>query len=200
MALEAESKFPVRTFSQITPHLCKHGQCVAPWYFEQNQVFDTPTKRLKKKGILLRLRKTQTTTLTLKHPLDACDDIPGIKQLEELQCHVDDAQVLASILNALGYEEILCYEKFRSQWQVAGCTICLDQLSFGSFVEIEGTNNDIFETAALIGLDPQTALSDTYHELFQAYLADKGLPSADSFVFSPQERKVLQHNLGMTMA
>ncbi len=202
MTLEAESKFPVQDFSRIVSNLRKHGQCLSPWYFEQNQVFDTSGQDLRHKGMLLRLRKAGKTTLTLKRPADELADIPGIKQLEELQCHVDNAWILASILHALGYEKRLCYEKFRCKWKVAECTVCLDRLCFGTFVEIEGPGEDteegIFTVAALLGLDPETALSDNYHDLFQNYLVDKGLPPEDSFVFSPQERNTLCHKLGIT--
>ena len=197
MTIETESKFPVREFSLVASNLQILGTCIAPWYFEQNQVFDFPGNDLRSQGVLLRLRKAGVITLTLKRPLEDHAGIPGIKQLEELECHVDDAHAMASILRALGYREMLGYEKFRSKWKIRACTVCLDRLCFGSFVEIEGTGSDIFETAAELGLDPQTALSANYHHLFQEHLTRKGLPPDDTFVFSDQERASLCLELGI---
>jgi adenylate cyclase class 2 len=197
MTIETESKFPVRDFFLVEPNLHLHGIPMASWYFEANRVYDSPTRNLIAQGILLRLRKGRFATLTLKRPLKTPEDIPGLKQLEERECRVKDSDAMDSILLGLGYERILEYEKFRSTWQVAPCRVCLDILSFGSFVEIEGTGNDIFETAGLLGLDPATAISATYHGLFQEHLATRGLPARDSFVFSDRERARYCRQLGI---
>jgi adenylate cyclase class 2 len=197
MTLETEAKFPVRDFSLVETNLQHHGDPIAPWYFEANQVHDSLSRDLLAKGVLLRLRKALVTTVTLKLPLDTPTNIPGLKQLEERECRVEDKDSMAAILQGLGYEKILEYEKFRSTWQVAKTRVCLDILCFGSFVEIEGTGRDIFETAKLLGLDPSTATSATYHRLFQEYLVTMGLPPDDSFVFSHRKRSLYGHQLGI---
>jgi adenylate cyclase class 2 len=197
MTRETESKFPVRDFSLVEANLRRHGAPIAPWYFEANQVYDSQDRDLYARGVLLRLRKALAATLTLKLPLDSLENIPGLKQLEERECRVEDKDSMAAILQGLGYEKILEYEKFRSTWQVAESRICLDILCFGSFVEIEGTGRDIFETAGLLGLDPSTATSATYHRLFQEHLVTMGLPPEDSFVFSHRDRARYCHQLGI---
>ncbi len=197
MTLETESKFPVRDFSLVETNLHHHGAPIAPWYFETNQIYDFPDRDLYLRGVLLRLRKALATTLTLKLPLDTPENIPGLKQLEERECRVEDKDAMASVLQGLGYEKILEYEKFRSTWQVAESRVCLDILCFGSFVEIEGTGRDIFETAGLLGLDPSTASGAAYHRLFQDHLVTRGLPPEDSFVFSHRERTMYGRQLGI---
>ena len=197
MAIETESKFPVDDLSKVASNLRHQGSLMVPWHFERNQVFDSPQGDLGSRGFLLRLRKALATTLTFKRPLAHAADLPGIKQLEEIECTVDDSQAMMAILQALGYQETLVYEKFRSQWKVNGCTVCLDMLCFGTFVEIEGTGSDIPATAALVGLDPQTAISANYHTLFHQYLTRRNLPITNSFVFSRQERTTLCRKLGI---
>ncbi|GAU09682.1 class IV adenylate cyclase [Desulfoplanes formicivorans] len=197
MTLEAESKFPVDDFSEITSTLRHNGTLVTPWHFEHNQVFDLPQGDLRSRGYLLRLRNALDTTLTLKRPPAHHARIPGVKQLEELECTIHDSTTMTSILHALGYREILQYEKFRSQWRVNECTVCLDLLCFGTFVEIEGTGSDILATATRVGLDPQTATSANYHDLFHEHLAKRNLPLTNSFVFSRQERTALCRKLGI---
>jgi adenylate cyclase class 2 len=197
MAIETESKFSVDDFSQVESSLRRHGTLAVPWHFERNQVFDSPQGELRSRGFLLRLRNALTTTLTVKRPLAQHSHLPGIKQLEEIECTVHDSKAMVSILQALGYRKILAYEKFRSQWKVQGCMVCLDLLCFGTFVEIEGTGSDILATATLVGLDPQTAISANYHTLFRQYLTRRHLPITNSFVFSRQERTTLGCKLGI---
>jgi adenylate cyclase class 2 len=197
MAIETESKFPVDDFSRVESNLRRHGTLAVPWHFERNQVFDSPQGELRSRGFLLRLRNALTTTLTVKRPLAQHTRLPGLKQLEEIECAVHDSHAMESILQALGYQEILVYEKFRSQWKVQKTTVCLDLLCFGTFVEIEGTGSDIPATATLVGLDPQTAISANYHTLFHQYLTRQNLPITNSFVFSRQKRTTIGCKLGI---
>ena len=69
--------------------------------------------------------------------------------------------------------------------------VCCDQLPFGFFVEIEGAVEAIVDAAAALGLSMAQATSKTYHALYQDHLAAHGLPPADSFVFTPEERRKL---------
>jgi adenylate cyclase class 2 len=70
--------------------------------------------------------------------------------------------------------------------------VCLDRLPFGRFVEIEGEREAIFRTARELGLDLDSATTETYHALNrQAREQDGGKPS-ESFVFDPEQRARLQ--------
>jgi adenylate cyclase class 2 len=197
MSTESESKFAVRDFSGVENKLCTCGTLCTPWHFEHNTVFDTPDGSLRAQGILLRIREALTNTLTLKRPLRVTGLSAHIKHLEEIESKISDTSTAQRIFEALGYRPILCYEKFRSIWQVTACSVFLDQLPFGKFIEIEGNESTICETAQQLGLNPKSASAQNYHQLFKHYLTAHDLPMEESFCFSENKRLAFTKKLGI---
>ena len=199
MNTESESKFPVLDFSNVETKLYKCGTLCTPWHFEHNTVFDTPEGSLRAQGFLLRLRTAPKNTLTLKRPLaPAMYASQHVKHLEEIESEISDTDAAQRLFEALGYRIMLRYEKFRSIWLVSTCKVFLDNLPFGKFIEIEGTESTIFETAQALGLDPKSASAQNYHQLFKQHLKAHDLPPGESFCFSEKERMALTKKLGIS--
>jgi len=97
-----------------------------------------------------------------------------------------DSGVVQAVLQTLGCEVAFAYEKWREEWKFGGCHICLDQLPFGDFVEIEGPPESIFAAARVLGLDSRHSSTENYHQLNREYRAAEGLPEDDNFVFPPK--------------
>lgn len=185
---EMESKFAVAAFEPVRAALRAVGGVRLSRVFEENVVFDTPDRELRRRDILLRLRRDGEGRVTLKLPSETAA-ASGIKIRRELETRIDDPAVLEAIFANLGYTPALRYEKVRETWQVGDTHVCLDRLPFGRFLEIEGPAAAIPEVAAALGHNMAEAMSLTYHALYQAHLEKCGLPPADSFVFSPGERR-----------
>ena len=98
----------------------------------------------------------------------------AVKRQREEETGVSDAAALASILDALGYAPALVYEKRRTTWHASGVEIVLDELPFGTFVEIEGEEESILKAEELLGLSSAEAEHASYPELTARLGKDNG--------------------------
>lgn len=93
------------------------------------------------KSSILRLRKTANkAVLTYKEALPGESDI---KRRIEQETAVEDAEKMHEILRSIGFVPSLVYEKRRQTWQFETVEIVVDELPFGLFLEIEGSEEAI---------------------------------------------------------
>jgi len=152
----------------------------SPRTLEADDVYDLPDQALRHSGRLLRLRRRgDTWTLTYKGPPQ-----PGRhKSREEIETTLADGAALAAILEALGYRRTFRYEKFRTKFKSAGKVdrmqygppggvgeITLDETPIGSFLELEGPEYWIDETAANLGFHPEHYVTKSYGALYHDHL------------------------------
>jgi len=194
IAEEIETKFAVAAFEPVREALLRAGGVRLSRRFEENVVLDTPDGELRRRDVLLRLRRDASGKVTLKLPADAPED-GGLKVRHEIETEVADLAALQAVFFHLGYQPFLRYEKVRETWRTGATLVCLDELPFGRFLEIEGPADAIPRVAASLGLSMTAAMSQTYHALYQAHLAACHLPPADSFVFPSETRRDLLASL-----
>jgi adenylate cyclase, class 2 len=129
--------------------------------FEENILYVGPG--LERGNRVLRLRRVAGRAIfTFKESLS---DSAGIKRRREDETAVEDADALASILDALGYRPAVVYEKHRETWLVAGAEVVIDELPFGLFVEIEGGEESIIEAERVLELGATAAEPKSYPQL-----------------------------------
>ena len=191
MAVETEIKFPSKGFEAVRARLRCGGVLTEAAVLERNLVFDTPERTLRARNMLLRLRLRNKVVLCLKTPPNDVrfDDV---KRWEETETEVEDIDAMRGILLGLGFEVAFRYEKIREKWRWGRCTVCLDRLPFGTFVEVEGERDDIFRCARELNLDIGSGTTSTYHDLNQEHRKARGLPAGDSFVFEDPGSAVLE--------
>lgn len=196
MVLECELKYAHADLEAVRRRLKAAGGDTSGRYFESNLVFDRPDRSLKAAGILLRLRwRLGQAVLTVKRP-PAGEIVSSLKIFEELESTVGDFAAMRAALEALGFAVAFAYEKVREKWKHLGCTVCLDHLPFGDFVEIEGSEAAVPGCASALGLDPATSTKATYHELNLEHRVGQGLAPQESFVFSEAQRASLDVKIG----
>ncbi|MFP4084777.1 MAG: class IV adenylate cyclase [Desulfonatronovibrio sp.] len=194
MHIETELKFSVDSFEAVTRILRQVTEDNPSWYFEKNIVLDDEQGSLKKRDCLLRLRKGLGSKLTFKLPVE--NEVHGLaKSRQEYETEIGNIQEMEAIFRHLGLKTWLCYEKYRQIWKLDAAKICLDVLPFGRFVEIEGDQENINKTALMLGLDPDAATNKTYHELNQDFTAQREHEPGNDFVFTPDQREVLNREL-----
>ncbi|BDQ36006.1 hypothetical protein SYK_03660 [Pseudodesulfovibrio nedwellii] len=183
MALECELKYLSVDLDAIRCRLQEAGGTHSGRYFESNLVFDYPDRSLKAKSVLLRLREKQgKAILTVKRPPE--EYIPSVlKVSDEIETSVGDLNVMKTALETLGFKVFFSYEKVREKWHFMDCIICLDQMPFGYFVEIEGTDVSVPACAQAIGLGGHVTTTETYHALNLSDRRDRGLAPNENFVF-----------------
>lgn len=163
---ETEVKFFVRDLKRIEAGLLERkARLIQARVFERNLRFDLPDGGLRAKGEVLRLRQDTESRLTFK---GASQIVEGIITRPELEFTVGDFESARKFLEALGYRQVAVYEKYRTVYELGGCHIMLDELPYGDFTEIEGTNiADIRSTAETLGLDMAAAVKDSYLGLYE---------------------------------
>ena len=162
---EREVKFFIDDPQWISTQLKSIGaEMIKEQVHEYNLRFDTPDQTLKFHHQVLRLRKDSAIRLTFK---GASDSTAEVADREELEVTVGDFATTRSILERLGFQAFMVYEKYRTTYTHKGCEIVLDQLPFGHFIEIEGASSaEIKETAGDLGLDWEKRITASYLELF----------------------------------
>jgi adenylate cyclase class 2 len=179
---ELEVKFYLPALSTLQIRLEATGAQIAqPRVHEVNLRFDTPSGELARSYRVLRLRQDSQARLTYKGPGEIQE---GVRARQEYEFTVSDFAIAHRVLEALGYEVSVMYEKFRATYALGNVLITLDEMPYGNFAEIEGPDGaSIRRTAEVLGLDWEARILDSYLMLFDRLHERLGLVFRDlSFV------------------
>jgi adenylate cyclase class 2 len=171
---EIEAKFLVRDLSMIALRLDVLGaQITFPRVYEVNLRFDTPDGSLTRARQVLRLRQDAASFLTFKGPQRQGETVSA---RQEIEFQVSDFTAARHLLEALGYQVAVIYEKYRTTYQLGSLVVTLDEMPFGSFIEIEGPDaQSIQSAAASLQLDWEARSATSYLALFSQLCAARGL-------------------------
>jgi len=163
---ETEAKFYVAHLDRLAARLeGLHARLVQTRVLETNLRFDLPDNSLTSTGRVLRLRHDTQARLTYK---GAGQNKAGILDRQEIEFVVEDDQKALQFLEALGYRKSMYYEKYRTTYTFDEALIMLDEMPYGSFLEIEGeTVEQIQALAAKLHLDWSAAIPSSYTTLFE---------------------------------
>jgi adenylate cyclase class 2 len=179
---ETEAKFYVRHLDRIKTRLEElSAYLLQKRVLETNIRFDLPGARLRAEGRVLRLRRDTEARLTYK---SSSTNEEGVLSREEIEFGVEDFEKAKRFLEALGYQKLIYYEKYRTTYDLNETLIMLDELPYGNFVEIEGeTIKSIHAMADQLLLNWDTAIGTSYTALFERVRKILSLPFQDlSFV------------------
>ncbi len=192
--LEQEVKFYIHDLKAFEKRLISSGAHLKlERSLETNLRFDTPARRLSRSYQTLRLRQDKICRLTWK---GAGDPEGEVSAREELEVEVSDLNTARAILEGLGFELMLVYEKYRSAYMLGEVEISLDEMPFGNFCEVEGPDiESIKNTAALLDLDWEKRSTLSYLALFTSLKAKLGLTMRDMTFDSFKNIKVLKQDL-----
>ena len=129
--------------------------------FEENTIYGGGA--LQRGTSVLRLRRVGTRAL-----LTYKERFPGasaVKQQREEETAIEDPSAMALILDALGFEPVLVYEKRRRTWSLGSTEVVIDELPFGLFMEIEGDEDNINAAEQTLDIRDLPAEHATYPQL-----------------------------------
>ena len=188
---EIELKFPVFDLQGLTERLMTAGFAVeTPRTFESNTLYDSPDRRLKSEGQLLRVRQygDKFVVTHKRHPDDEEPD-SFYKVRIETESEVADGPALAEIFTRIGYGPTFRYEKYRTEYSHAdepGAHLVVDETPIGNYAELEGPTGWIDRTLSALGVDPGVCLTESYGKLFLAWKKETG-SAAENLVFGEIE-------------
>ena len=200
-AAEIELKFPVSdptAFQSRLPALGFHLD--TPRTFEHNTLYDTPTRDLRERKEILRIRQYgPLCTVTHKRKPGPAEpvDTTSYKIRIETETIVAEGSALAAIFLQLGYAPVFVYEKYRTEWShpigpdaEATAHLVLDETPIGTYAELEGPTEWIDRTLAELKVDPATCLTESYGKLFLDWRERTG-SSAEHLTFAAVVAPVL---------
>ena len=129
--------------------------------FEENTLYGGPGIELGVSVLRLRCVGDQAVLTYKKRFPDSAD----VKRQREDETRVDDPDAVNAILEGLGYRPALVYEKRRQTWVLGKSEIAMDELPFGLFMEIEGSEKNIISAERKIGFDDLRTEHSTYPQL-----------------------------------
>lgn len=200
---ETEAKFYVRDLIRVRSHLEElQARLVQDRILETNIRFDLPGAPLRAEGRVLRLRRDTEARLTYK---SASTNQDGVLSREEIEFVVGDFHKARQFLEALGYQKLVYYEKYRSTYLIQpseGYTyVMLDELPYGNFVEVEGSSvESIHAVANQLKLRWKDAIATGYHALFERVRHTLGLSVQDLSFAEFQDIQVEPPDLGVRAA
>jgi adenylate cyclase class 2 len=197
--IEKEAKFYIRDLENIEC-LIKDlgGVVIQPRVFESNLRFDTHKRELSASYQVLRLRQDTRARLTYKGPADPNSEVSARLEYE---VEINDLATSRHILEALGYEVITIYEKYRTSYSLDNTEISLDEMPFGKFMEIEGADvQQIRQMAEKLNLKWGNRSSLSYLHIFSQVKERLGLSARDLTFDNFSELDIQPNHLQLSYA
>lgn len=163
MSIEIEKKYRLskKQREEVLQRLPKIGAKRKREEFEVNTLYAGET--LDVGHSVLRLRRIGNRgILTYKERFPTRS---SIKHQREDETRVDDPDAMELILDALGFTPALVYEKRRETWRLGKIEIVIDELPFGLFMEIEGTEQGIRDVESKLAIKRLRSETATYPQL-----------------------------------
>jgi adenylate cyclase, class 2 len=177
MALEREIKLRFDTAEDARERVLSVGATpLRGRRRQEDSLLDTSDDTLYHRRCVLRVRSEGgKSILTFKGPVQ-----PGaMKVREEHETVAADGGALIAILHELGLRVWFRYEKFREEFSAEDVVIAVDETPVGVYVEIEGGEERINETAAALGKTQGDYITDSYRTLFVRHCQDHHLAASD---------------------
>jgi adenylate cyclase class 2 len=175
---EIEVKFLIEDLVAMRQRLVAIGATLTtPRTYEENLLFDTPDAQLRRQGRLLRLRRDRRSRITYKEP--PTHHNVDFKIMQEYEVEVSDFDQTHVILTKLGFALALRFEKYRETFTCQGAEIVLDEVPFGTFIEIEGPQEAIRAIVTALELDFDARLVSSYVDIFDTVCTTYKLPVTD---------------------
>ncbi|MFN8434552.1 MAG: class IV adenylate cyclase [Anaerolineales bacterium] len=164
---ETEVKFFVQDLKRIEMRLQElEAHLIQPRVHEVNLRFDNEAGELRKNFKVLRLRQDTDAKFTFKGPSE--ERVGGVLSRKEIEFTVSSFEAAKEFLELLGFVPVIFYEKYRTTYELLGVHIMLDELPYGTFVEIEGEDIETLQKVAnLLGLNWNAMVKAGYHALFE---------------------------------
>lgn len=156
---------------------------VEPRHFESNDVFEQPEDALKRRGSILRVRVAgDRATLTYKGLVPESAGT-NVKIREELETDVTSPGTMAEIFGRLGLKRSFRYEKYRTVYRLrlgdVEVLAMRDELPFGEFLELEGSEASVRTIADALGIDESRYVAESYIGIQAMLCAARGVELED---------------------
>ena len=146
--------------------------------FESNVLYDTADRQLRARREILRIRHYgERCTVTHKRMANGGDGDLRYKTRIETESAVEDGDALAEIFAQLGYAPVFRYEKFRTEWEMDGGHLVLDETPIGIWAELEGPPRWIDAMLEELSVAEELRTTESYGKIFLRWKEETGSPA-----------------------
>lgn len=180
-SIETEVKFSVADGDALETKLAAAGfHKLTERTFERNMLYDTPDRKLRSNGEILRIREYGPRWV-VTHKRIPPDTSPQARHKHRIETEttVEDGEAIAAIFEHLGLQVAFTYEKWRTEWADHSGHCVLDDTPIGVFAELEGPDDWIDTTAKKLGIEPGQMLTLSYGRLFDLWKERTGSAAND---------------------
>jgi len=165
--LEIEVKVKIDNLKEITDRILAQGAKLdKERHLEENTLYDFPSQDLFKKRHALRVRSiNKKCFLTFK---GSEQKSRKFKIREEYETEVKNEKQLKKVLKSLRLIPRFEYKKFRTVYRAKRLKICVDELSIGNFLELEGQRSGIVRFAESLGFSKKDFIKLDYIQLLKS--------------------------------
>jgi adenylate cyclase class 2 len=108
---------------------------------------------------------------------------PGpVKSREEIETHIDDAEVGQALLAALGFRATFRSQKYREEFALGATRVAIDETPMGTYVEVEGAPADIEPATNRLGRSRADYILESYPALHAAWCHAEGREPGDALL------------------
>lgn len=182
--IEIEVKFRISDIAKIRKALKRTGAKRIGKVLQEDFALDDEGETLARSGKLLRLRKAGDKVYLAFKSLRRRGKF---KEAEEVEIEVSDFEKAKELLGRLGFSPKGKLRKQREEWSFGSSEILIDQSVLGSFLEIEGSREEIEKIVRLLGLDRREGSTKTYEEIYQEYCKKRGIKAHPRFIVLPKD-------------
>ena len=172
---------------------------------EDNTLFDTPDRKLRRVRSILRLRHYGRQWVLTYKGTPSSDRL--YKSRVEIETEIEKPQALRSIFAVLGLQPVFRYQKYRCHYappsrkgdqgnlrntalrKAAPGEIVLDETPIGDFLELEGSRRWIDRVARQLGYSQRDYSSSSYGALYLEECRKQNTPPGDMLFSSRGHRK-----------
>jgi adenylate cyclase class 2 len=143
---------------------------------QEDSLLDTEDEQLRRRRCVLRIRvENGKSRITFKGPVQPS----AMKVREEQETVVGDGEVLLRVFEELGLHVWFRYEKYREEFAYEDVIVAIDETPVGVFVELEGSERGIGDTAEALGRTEADYIVDSYRALFLVCREAHGMTGPD---------------------
>lgn len=185
--MEVEIKVPIKDPDEFRKKIIENGGSLKrERHFESNSLYDFADRSLSAQGCLLRIRELpEGALLTFKGKVLQHEKFKTRPE-EETLCQ--DKQAIKGILHSIGLKIYFRYEKYREEYILNDALVCIDELPFGFFLEIEGDEANIDRVTEILQLDRNVFSKKSYAAIYAEICRQAGKPFSD-ILFNPEDEK-----------
>lgn len=187
-SIEVELKFKINN-NQIKKIVDNPDVVSEKEVHQKTVMFDNADKLMEHTDGRIRLRQQgNKISLSYKRPLPSAGNE---KKEVELETEVGNFEVMFNILRMMGYAPSTSYEKYTIPFKLKNnpdVYMEIQKYPFETFLEIEGSKEEIEKVAKQLGFDTKDALIKPVDTLFTEWRMAKGLSLKPHMTFKDYDK------------